>query len=163
MRENFPHHLKKTTVLAIIVVTILFGTIPITVLEVNKIRNFTAKAATLTINPYPKLVWSAPKTVTFNVLLNEKTEKETIAVAKGEQTYAQAGNDTSAELFQYYNHEILGKNFQRIKLINNPQKDPYWVAGYKKDNNYFEVQYYPTPYDQWTYTSLVFFGTLQNE
>lgn len=159
--EHHLVHLKKSAVIAIVIITLILGTIPIIVLEVGKIRADEAKAATLTIKPYPSLAWSDPKAANFEILLNEQTSDEKLVLTRGEQSLAISQTDIADQVASYYDKLLVGQGFKTIKTINSPSVNKYWVVGYQKDNNYFEVQYYPTPGEPSTFTTLVFFGTLQ--
>lgn len=144
--------------IAIIALSVLMGILPVIPWEVAKNQNQAAEASYLTIEPYPLLDWSKPEPAIFVIVLNEGTKKEEIISSEGEQSLAESSSDISSQIFSFYDASLKQKGFIQKKVTNDPKKDKYWVVSYTKGSHYFEVQYYPTPYEKNTFTILVFFG-----
>lgn len=160
MRRYKKEHLKRGTMIGVIILSFLLGTLPLLVHEVQNPTTPQAEAATLALKQFPGLAWTKPNQEQVSVLLNEKTDKESLTLATGQKSSAISTTDVSKEVFAYFQTQLLDKGFAKVRVVNDPKKDKYWVADYRKDLEYAEIEYYPTPYKTNSFTVVLFFGVL---
>lgn len=161
MKNLIPRQLTRGQMLAIVVLSALLGTIPLFVYEAQKpAPNLEVDAATVVLKQFPGLEWSRPNQEKVSALLNEGTNEESLVLATGEKSLAVSSTNISTEVAAYYEEQFTKKGFIKIKSYGNPQGDRYWVNRYRKDRQYAEVQYYPTPYETSSFTTVLFFGVL---
>lgn len=160
MRKYKPKHLKRGSMIGIIVLSFLLGTLPVLVHEVQNPPTNQVQAATLALKQFPGLDWTTPSQENVSVLLGEKTDKERLVLATGQKSSAISTTDISVDIYNFYDKDIKLKGFSRDSLVRDPENSKYWVAHYHKGQEYAEVEYYPTPYKTDSFTIVLFFGVL---
>ena len=161
MRNLYPDHLTKRQTLTIVVVSAILGTIPLFVYEAQQpVTDSEVEAATVVLKQFPGLEWLKPSQEKVSVLLNEGTGEESLVLATGQKSSAISTTNISPEIAAYYEEQFTKKGFEQIKSYGDPKTDKYWVKRYRKDRQYSEVQYYPTPYETNSFTTVLFFGIL---
>ena len=144
-----------------VVVSAILGTIPLFVYEAQKpAPNSEVEAATVVLKQFPGLEWAKPNQEKVSVLLKEGTSEESLVLATGQKSSAISTTNISTEIAAYYAEQFTKKGFAQIKSYGDPETDKYWVKRYRKDRQYSEVQYYPTPYETDSFTTVLFFGIL---
>ncbi len=154
---------NKRTLLGIIILGILLGTLPLLVHEVQEPISQQTQAATLVLKQFPGLEWTKPNQEKVSVLLDEGTENEGLVLAIGQKSSAISTTPISEEVFNFYDKEFKLKDFPKVTLVGNPKSDNYWVAHYHKGQQYAEIEYYPTPYKTGSFTVVLFFGILRED
>ena len=161
MKNLYPQHLTKGQTLTIVILSGLLGTIPLFVYEAQKpTPRSQVEAATMVLKQFPGLEWSKPSQENVSVLLNETTKDESLVLATGQKSSAISTTNISIEIAGYYEEQITKKGFVQIKSYGDPETDKYWVKRYRKDRQYSEVQYYPTPYETKSFTVVLFYGVV---
>lgn len=163
MKNLHSQHLTRGSVLTLVVVSALFGAVPLFVYEAQELPNSQTGSATLVLKQFPGLEWSKPSPEQVSVVLGEKTEKERLVLATGQKSSAISTTPISKETFAFYDKEFKSKGFFQEELVGDPTSDIYWVAHYHKDQQYTEIEYYPTPYKTNSFTIVLFFGVLPKD
>ena len=163
MRKYKPKHLKKGTMIGIIILSFLLGTLPLLVYEAQNPPAKQVQAALLSLKQFPGLDWAKPNYEQVSVLLDEKTEKERLVLAVGQKSIAISTTPISREIFAFYDKEFKLKGFSQETLVGEPIRDKFWVAHYHKGQQYAELEYYPTPYKTDSFTIILFFGVLPKD
>lgn len=107
------------------------------------------------------LSWDEPKESSVYALLYPGSEKEEILFTPGVTRTSPIEKQNSQSYFNFYNDELTNRGFFPITKTGSPENDKYWVASYQKGVFYIEIQYYPTPYAENSYTASVFSGILK--
>jgi hypothetical protein len=152
-----PRQLKKN-MFASIAVVLLLAAVPFTVFQLQKLSKFSAKGAEFSLVPYPGLEWTAPKDYTVSVTLKSQTPDESIFLSHGMSVTATSEENISQALYSFYDKLLSSKQFTQIKKTGSPESDTHWVASYVHEGNFSQIQFYPTPYKEGSYTILLFFG-----
>lgn len=148
----------KRNVFASVLVLILLTVLPFTVWQLQKLSQFSAQGADFSLVPYPELEWSAPKDYTVSVILNSQTPEESLLLSKGMAVTTETDKIISPAIYSFYDKLLISKQFTQIKKTGSPESDTHWVASYTHEGNFCQIQFYPTPYKEGSYTILLFFG-----
>ncbi len=141
---------------------VFLAALPFTVFELQKLNQFRARGADFSLVPYPGLEWSQPKDYTISVITNPQTPDESLFISKGMAVAAETNTNISPAVFSFYDKLLISKEFVRTKLTGDPDNSQHWVATYNHEGNLCQVQFYPTPYKEGTYTILLYFGNAAN-
>lgn len=109
---------------------------------------------------YEKLSWEPETAGSVYALLAPDTADEEIKYTEGKETTAEDTQKDPEALYTYYDEKLIQDGFEKINLVGNPKENNYWVSSYKKNHYYVEVQYYVTPDNKDTRTSMLFTGIL---
>jgi len=126
---------------------------------------FTSNQIPKTIYPLPqydKIAWQPEKASSVYALLSPDTPDEVIQYTEGVEMIGEDTNNNPQELYTFYDQKLTNDGFEKINVVGSPAESTTWVASYKKGFYYFEVQYYVTPENKDTKTSMVFSGILPN-
>ncbi len=157
--------LSKSLVISLIVLGVLLGTIPVFVREAKEAdpNSEVEASATLRLKQYPGLDWSNPNKEKVSVLSNEGTEQEVLSLAIGEKSVAVTTDHIPTEIAKFYEAQFKSRGLTQTKSYGDPSKDDYWVKIFQKESQYAEIEYYPTPYKNDSFTIVLFFGMLDKE
>lgn len=111
---------------------------------------------------YDKIPWRPEKPSSAYALLSPNTPDEDIIYTEGIETTGEDINNEPESFYTYYDQALTKDGFEKINLVGDPKTNTYWVASYKKNKYYIEVQYYVTPEDKNTKTAMLFSGILPN-
>jgi hypothetical protein len=111
---------------------------------------------------YEKISWQPEKPSSVYALLSPDSADEEIKYTEGIETTGEDTEENPLSLYTFYNETLTKDGFQKINVVGDPATSTYWVASYKKNHYYVEVQYYVTPENKDTRTSMVFSGILPN-
>jgi hypothetical protein len=111
---------------------------------------------------YDNIHWSSEKSSSVYALLSPDTADEEIKYTQGTEITGEDTEGNPKELYSFYDNALTKDGFEKINVVGDPGENTYWVASYKKNRYYIEVQYYVTPEDRDTRTSMLFSGILPN-
>lgn len=144
-------------------VGVMLGSTPLLVYRSANPENPQIEASTIELKQFPGLVWSTPSKETVSVLLKSSGDEQELGLAEGEKSSAVSEVSNGSEIAAFYRKQFLDKGFTETKAIGDPNTEKYWVNIYRQNSQYAEVEYYPTPYQQDSYTIVVFYGLLKEE
>lgn len=150
----------KRNIFTTFVILVIGSTLPIIVWQVGKINSYTTSASDFSLKPYPGLAWTAPIPYKTAFLQNEGTPEESLYYANGYMVTSLFEYNLSQELYSFYDTLLTSKGFVQIQTTGEPKSDLTWTASYMLEKSIAQIQYFPTPYTQNSFTFMLFFGSI---
>lgn len=119
-------------------------------------------------DPFPvpymdSLSWDNPTESSVYALINPDTDEEDVIFTPGTTRTAVIENSKADSFFDYYKNALIKEGFTQVSDTSSPQTDRYRVISYQKGRQWVELQFYPTPYHEDTFTISVFSGVLDTD
>lgn len=153
----------KHNAFGIVALLLIMSALPVSILQIGKVTGYKASASHVTLVPYPGLSWDTPHEYTTTYLQEEGTPEEELKYTKGEVVTSVTRQNLSKEIYSFYETLLTSKGFSEVQRTGNPglgDEKSYWTITYQNDYDVCQIQYYPTPYSQDSYTVQLFFGNI---
>jgi hypothetical protein len=109
---------------------------------------------------YEGILWQKEKPSSVYALLSPNTAAEEIMYTEGIEMTGEDIDMHPNDIYLFYDQALTRDGFEKINVVGDPEVSTYWVSSYKKNYYYVEVQYYVTPDNKDTRTSMLFSGIL---